>query len=124
MDPRSANDKAFVDIAKIGWDRRRSPTSSAVRPQTAEIRRDRQHLRRRFPLEPKRSDTQGIVSLGEPHPVLVCHESAVIKTRSGPMECAKKKELAKGRSDEIGSPDDFGDAEVQVVDDARELVAG
>ena len=70
------------------------------------------------------AEGEGVVAFGEALAVVVEHERGVVVGGRGVAEGAEEEELAKGGADEIGAADDFGDAELGVVDGAGELVAG
>jgi hypothetical protein len=70
------------------------------------------------------AEGEGVVAFGEALAGGVGDERAVVVGGGGGAEGAEEEELAEGGFDEVGAADDFGDAEVGVVDGAGELVAG
>ena len=70
------------------------------------------------------AEGEGVVAFGEALAMVVEHERGVVVGGRGVAEGAEEEELAKGGADEIGAADDFGDAELGIVDGAGELVAG
>ena len=70
------------------------------------------------------AEGEGVVAFGEALAAVVEHERGVVVGGGDVAEGADEEELPKGGADEIGAADDFGDAELGVVDGAGELVTG
>ena len=70
------------------------------------------------------AEGEGVVAFGEALAVVVEHERGMVVGGGDMAEGADQEKLAKRRADEISAADDFGDAELGVVDGAGELVAG
>lgn len=72
----------------------------------------------------ERAEAEGVVAFREADAGFVEHKRGVVINRRGRTERAEEEELAKGGFHEVGAADDFGDAEIGVIDGAGELVAG
>lgn len=70
------------------------------------------------------AEGEGVVAFGEALAAVVEHERGVVVGGGDVAEGADEEELPKRGADEIGSADDFGDAELGIVDGAGELVTG
>ena len=80
------------------------------------------HLFRRMALLAKRPQAERIVAFCESDAVGISHERAVKKWRLFVTKRAVEEELAASAREEVGSANDFGDAQIVVIDRAGELV--